>query len=82
MTRQDALLDFIERELADNGAAIDLDDELLTTGKIDSLGLMRLVSFIGEEFSVTVPYEDILIENFKSVRAIDAYLQQRHPSGD
>jgi acyl carrier protein len=53
------------------------DDDLLTSGRINSLGIMQLVSFIEEEFQVTVPAEDVTLENFRSVRTITGYLEQQ-----
>lgn len=53
------------------------DDDLLTSGRINSLGIMRLVTFIEEEFKVSVPPEDVTIENFRTVRTITGYLEQQ-----
>ncbi len=82
MSRQDALIGFIREALLGGASddAVTADAELLTTGLIDSLGLMRLIAFIREEFGTDVPYEDILIENFRTVRCIDDYLTNR-PAG-
>lgn len=79
MTRADKLIDFIRRELLAHpeDQTVTADVELLTTGMVNSLGLMRLISFIREELGTEVPYGDILIENFRSVRSIDAYLAKR-----
>ena len=46
------------------------------SGRVDSMGVMRLVSFINEEFSITIPNEDLVADNFGSVEAIDAYLSR------
>lgn len=71
-----AILEFINRELVapDDDAPVEIDDEILTTQRIDSLGLMRLIEFIDSELSIRIPYEDILIENFRTVRAMGDYL--------
>lgn len=80
MTRSERLMKFITDELLlDPSETLAPDEELLTSGRMDSLGLMRLVTFIGEEFAIAVPYQDILIENFRSVKAIDSYLATRAP---
>ena len=79
MTRSERIIDFIAVELLrdPSGPQVGLDEELLTSGRMDSLGLMRLIAFIGSEFGLAVPYEDIVIENFRSVRAMDEYLDTR-----
>lgn len=76
MTHADTLLDFIVDELLldPEDDELTVDDELLISERIDSLGLMRLIVFIGEELGIKVPYEEILIENFRTVRTIDSYL--------
>ena len=53
------------------------DDELLASGLLDSLGAMSLIHFIESDLKIDVPAEDVTIENFASLRAIDAYLARR-----
>lgn len=75
MSHTDAIYAFVVDELLlDPDEELALDDELLMSERIDSLGLMRLVAYIDEEFSIQVPYEDVLIENFRSVQTVGAYL--------
>jgi len=42
------------------------DDDLLTSGLVDSLGMMSLVAFIEEQFGVAVPPEDVTLETFST----------------
>ena len=75
MSRTDLILEFVVDELLlDPDEGLTVDDELLASERIDSLGLMRLIAFLGDEFDVTVPYDEILIENFRDVRTIADYL--------
>lgn len=60
-----------------NGATIDDDDDLLGSGLVDSVGMMSLVLFLEDEFRVTVPPEDVIIENFLSIRTIERYVRGR-----
>ena len=53
------------------------DEELLTSGLLDSLSVMSLIHFIEEDLGIQVPAEDVVIENFASLRAIDGYLERR-----
>lgn len=79
--RRRKIMDYVSAELlADPELGLDEDGEILATGRIDSMSVMRLVSFIQEEFSITIPNEDLVVDNFRSVDAIDAYLS-RSPSG-
>lgn len=78
---QAVLQKYIGDELLNGRMQVEADDDLLVGEIIDSLGMMRLVTFIEETFSVTVPLEDITIQNFRTIEAIDAYLQRRGSHG-
>ncbi len=53
---------------------LDRDEDLLGTGILDSMGMMKLILFIEEESGVTIPPEDMIIENFMTVERITNYL--------
>jgi len=42
-----------------------------------SLSVMSLIHFIEQDLAIDVPAEDVTIENFVSLRTIDAYLGRR-----
>ncbi len=69
---------FIATELmyAEDENALGLDEPLLGSGIVDSLGIMRLVSFIEERFGVTVPEEDLIPEHFQTVQHLAALVQR------
>jgi acyl carrier protein len=56
---------------------IDADEDLLGSGLLDSLSVISLVQFIEEELSIDVPAEDVTIDNFVSLQAIEDYLARR-----
>lgn len=71
------LIDYIKKELAgDPSATLTAEDDLLNSGLVDSMGVMRLIAFIEEEFNVKIPPQDLVIENFMSVAAIVGYLNK------
>ena len=76
---KDELLQFIKDDLLSTQANLTLqaDDDLLTTALVDSMGVMRIISFIEEKSGVSIPPEDVTIDNFISVDAICVYLSQR-----
>ncbi len=69
------LKEYIREELM-NGSSTELDEteNLLAAGIIDSLGILRLVSFVEEKFGIEVPDEDVTIDNFQSVKAMSDYV--------
>ena len=73
--------DYISREFVRDPALLPLADDanLLDSGILDSLSLLRLVVFLEERFGITMGDADLLPENFASVNAICAYLRAREP---
>ncbi len=69
------LKEYIREELM-NGSNGELDESenLLAAGIIDSLGILRLVSFVEEKFGIEVPDEDVTIDNFQSVKSMSDYV--------
>jgi len=67
---------FIVDELL-SGRSVGDHDELLLSGLVDSIAVMRLVAFIEQHSGLRVPPEDVVIEHFTSIDAIDHYLQTR-----
>lgn len=45
-------------------------DRMAENGYIDSLSLTRIIQALSLEFDVTIPYEDIVPENFNSVQSM------------
>jgi acyl carrier protein len=78
MDPKTALTDYIQRELL-HGRVKDLkeDQDLLSAGIIDSLGILQLVAFMEKQLGVQVPDEDVIFENFQSIRAMTEYVAQR-----
>jgi acyl carrier protein len=74
---RDRLKEYVrEQLLSDRGAPLQDEDDLIENG-IDSVGMMSLVLFIEEEWKVAVPPEDVILDNFQSIAAIETYLRSR-----
>ncbi|MEL6864725.1 MAG: acyl carrier protein [Bacteroidota bacterium] len=52
------------------------EDDLLGSGLVESMDMMRLIQFIEEEFELKVPMQDMTIENFMTVEAMVKYIEQ------
>lgn len=62
---------FVKNELARGHADLDVEkDSLVDSGVIDSVGIMKLVSFIEKELRVKIGDEDLLPENFETLSDI------------
>lgn len=73
------LINYIKNELIVDSQDIDIDaeDDLLGSGLLDSLSMMKLVSFIEKEFELKIPAQDMVIENFMTVACISSYLKSK-----
>ena len=64
----------IARHAAIEPSDVDVDDNLLTSGLVDSIGMVRIIARIEEQLGVTVPPPDLVPENFRTVRVMATYL--------
>ena len=48
------ILDYLQRELAGPEARLDRDVDLLSGGVLDSMGVLRLATFVSEEFGIEI----------------------------
>jgi acyl carrier protein len=77
MADTEPLREFIRRQfLFDESAAL-ADDDPLFPDVIDSLGVMEVVDFVEEKYSVSIEEEDLLADNFQSLSAIAALVDRR-----
>ena len=53
------------------------DTSFLDEGIIDSTGILELVSFVEEEFSISVEDEELIPENLDSIMNVVAYLERK-----
>jgi acyl carrier protein len=52
-------------------------DPLLESGVLDSLGVLDLVSFVEQEFSVHVADDELVPENFQTIDRIAAFIESK-----
>jgi acyl carrier protein len=70
------ILDVVSESGRDIGDLAD-DESLLDSGVLDSLGVLKLVSFLDEELHIDLPLERLQMEDFASLDSICA-LVERH----
>lgn len=56
---------------------VDPEENLLTSGLVDSVGIVRLIAHLKERLNVTVPPSDLVPANFRTIRVMAAYLHGR-----
>jgi acyl carrier protein len=52
-------------------------DNLIERGLLDSLGILKTVTFCEEQFGITIPDDQVLPDNMESVRAIAKLVDAR-----
>lgn len=57
--------------------ALQDDASLLDTGVIDSTGVLEVISFLEDTFSLTVEEEEMVPENLDSIGRISAFVQRK-----
>lgn len=77
MSHEDTVRGFITRDLGWTGSAGELtpDYDLIEHDVIDSLGIMKLVGLIEDHYGVEIPDEQLVPENFVSIRALSALIE-------
>ena len=78
----DTLRTFILSDVWLDGSPDDLgnDTPLLERGILDSLGILNLVSFIEDEWGVTVEDEELIPEHFGSISRIAQLIETKAPA--
>ena len=58
-------------------AELGVDDSLTQLGMIDSTGVLELIAFLEQTFSISISDEETVPENLDSVRKIVAFVGQK-----
>jgi acyl carrier protein len=79
---EDQLREFVLTELHWDGARQELTDDLPLIGNqiVDSLGILRIVSFVESEFGVEVLDEELVPEHFGTIAGIAELIRSKRSS--
>ena len=69
------LLAFVQNEVCADGVELTLDTDLLLTGAVDSLGVIRITQWIEDEAGIDVDPGDVTLENFQTIDQMLSYLR-------
>ena len=72
MEIKESIRNYIKSELVNNKDHRELSDsdQLIESGVIDSLGMMKLIGFLEDNHSVQIDDMELVPENFSSIDAI------------
>jgi acyl carrier protein len=82
MTERERIRKFLLNDLGltESRNHIGEDESLVEGGLIDSLGVLRLVQFIEEEFQIQLSDDDVNVENFDTLASIAQLIETHQPS--
>ena len=75
--RQYILSEFLPGEKPSN---LKDDTPLRTSGVLDSVATLRMVSFVEERYGIEVEAHEAGVDNFDSIAAIEAFVQSKKNS--
>lgn len=67
----------IDNFLFGNDVGLQDDTSFLEEGIIDSTGVLELITFLEEEFDISVNDEELIPENLDSLNNLSAFLQNK-----
>lgn len=71
------LLRFVQEEVCLGGIELDLDTDLLLTGAVDSLGVIRITQWLEDETGISVDPGDVTLDNFQTVDRMLIYVDKQ-----
>ena len=77
MNVERAVRNFLRNELGKAEESVGLEESLLESGTIDSMGVLQLVGFIEQTYGITVEDDDLMPENFDTIAAIVSFIERR-----
>jgi acyl carrier protein len=67
----------IENYLFGDDEGLEESTSFLDEGIVDSTGILELIEFISEEFSITVEDEELVPENLDSINNVTAFIGRK-----
>lgn len=79
MSVQENIKKFLLTEIAaDLGKeSLSSDEDLLEQGIIDSMGIMSLIEFMEANFNISIDDQEIIPENFQTIRNMEKFVEQK-----
>lgn len=79
MSEKDRIRKFIFENYMFGGSEADLDndDSFLEKGIVDSTGILELIMFVEEEYSIEVADDEVIPDNFDSVNKLCLYITKK-----
>ena len=60
---------------------LDYDQDLINSGLLDSVAVLRLILFIEEQFGVHIEDGEVLPDNFRTINLVKSFVQAKQGAG-
>jgi acyl carrier protein len=79
MAMEGMVTEFIQKDLVRAKVSVRIDPgyNLIESGVVDSLGILKLIAFLESRFSIEISDDEVLPENFETVAAICSFLHRK-----
>ena len=76
---EQAIIKYIEKELASEEMedGLEATDDLLDSGILDSMAMIKLIAFVEETYNIKVEPEEMIIENFMNVNCVSNFITSK-----
>lgn len=75
---EEVITAFIRREiLGGRDTFIDPEENLFTSGLVDSVGIMQLIAHLESSYALKIPPTDLTPANFRTIRVMATYLESQ-----
>ncbi len=73
----DKIRDYVLQETFADGEKIHNESLVFKEGYFDSMGFIRLISFLEQEYGLKISDDDLVEQNFESINAISNFVSNR-----
>ena len=77
----DDLLSFVATDVALDGITVEANTDLLLTGAVDSLGVIRITQWMEDELGLEVDPADVTLDNFQTVERMLSFIERSQTNG-
>jgi acyl carrier protein len=77
MNIADNILNYIQSQLTSEASPIDVDSNLMESGRMDSTAMLELILWVGDTFDIAIQNEDLTPENFATPRNIVEFVHRQ-----
>lgn len=81
MSRDDikgSIREFFERDLLKRSQVdhVSDNDNVISSGVVDSLGIVKIISYLENTFSIVIDDTDLVMENFETIESIATFVER------